>query len=185
MTLEEISALELKDNIDMILDRILDYSVLEEGEAAYSLDEDEEIDLYDRIYINKKLVLPPEVRILQEWQEYITDLTDTELARLKAQADAAAEAKLLILKAKEYGDLVIPLCHRMIGKIAGANIVNQLTAAQKDQQRVDYGDLFQALLDYRPGKFRSLLMAATPDGVLVKQDLKDELLQYLSDNGVL
>jgi hypothetical protein len=185
MTIEEINELKLSDNLDMILDRILDYSVLEEGEAAYSLDEDESMDLYDRIYMNKKIILPPADRIQGEWDQYIAELVAIELDRLQAVADAEAAAEAAVEQANKFGSMVVPLCHSIISTVATSNIINELTTQQKDMQASTYGDLFTALTTYRPGRFKSLLDAIEPDGTLVTQKLKDDILEILANNGVV
>ena len=102
MTLEQISALTLLECLDEVLPRILNYSLIPEGEPAYQLDVDTEIDTYDRIAINPVFFAKPSrERVESEFAEYTQELIDEENARLAAEAAAIAEEERLVAEQAE------------------------------------------------------------------------------------
>ena len=72
-------------------------------------------------------------------------------------------------------------CIKIVAKF---NMTSGLTSIQKDDQEEMYADVFKALKDYRPGKFKKYVTALIPDKTLVTQTLKDELLNYLTSRGI-
>jgi len=82
-----------------------------------------------------------------------------------------------------YSSLVDTI-HGCVKIIMKHNNNNTLTDAQLDQQATDNPSLFDALNKWRPGKFKTLVTALVPDGTLVQQALKDELLTFLTSRGV-
>ena len=57
-----------------IIERIIDCSVIPEGELIAVLDIDESLDFYDRIIINDAILLPDLPRMLKELDEYNAEL---------------------------------------------------------------------------------------------------------------
>lgn len=84
----------------------------------------------------------------------------------------------------EVSRRLVDMCHGCVQIIMEHNIDNGLSGDQKDQQSVDYAPVFDALQKWRPGKFKNAVSAISPDGTLVTQAMKDELLAFLSENGL-
>jgi len=86
MTLEQIAALTVEDVYKTLLDRILDLSVVPEGEEWVTLHEDEELPFYDRLIIHPTLVKPSMELLEAELVTYKAELTIIEEARLAEEA---------------------------------------------------------------------------------------------------
>jgi len=116
-----------------------------------------------------------------------TDDTQTlsalESYNIEAESEKAEKKAKEQLKATARG--LLSLINGLIEIVIENNLANGLTSAQKDQQKVDNAALFQHLQDYRPAKFKQAVDAVVPDGVLVTQDMKDELLAFLAVNGIV
>lgn len=82
MTLEEIENLQLEDLIHEIIPRILDASVVPDGEPVYQLDLDEEKDFYERIMFHPSIIKPTAERVIEELDEIKEGFRVTEQARL-------------------------------------------------------------------------------------------------------
>lgn len=92
MTLQEINALSILGCIDVIIQRVVDVSIVPVGESVYQLDPDTDLSDYERIRWNPKLFPPTESRLLQEFEEYKQELLDVEQARLDSIAALEAAA---------------------------------------------------------------------------------------------
>ena len=123
--------------------------------------------------VNSKLEMK---RIIEE--------DDTAALDALESADVDFQNDIEDRNANEQAKKILALINQCVKVVMKHNIKNQLSAAQKDQQKTDHAALFQHLADYRPGKFKSALDGVQPDGTIVKQDLKDELLALLASYGV-
>ena len=85
---------------------------------------------------------------------------------------------------KKLGKIAVKACEACLELIAGFNITRSLTAAQKDSMATTYAPLLEALNQKRPGKFKSLVEGLTPDGTLVTDQMKTELLEELAEFGM-
>lgn len=103
-----------------------------------------------------------------------TQLED-ELTRIEAIASESNAKK----QRENLGKLAVEMCQRAINVVAGYNITNNLTSAQKDQLESDFATIFDRLSKFRPAQARVLIEAVVVDGVLVTQEMKDELLEVL------
>lgn len=234
MTLEKIGLIVFKDHASLILDRILDFSVVPVGESIYSLDEDETKVFYDRIILHKKLNMPSQARIDEEVAEYKAELTVIENARLAEVARVKdiedrfgviqdlhgvfAKAGLLIsnplvelkriikendqarlslleskntefiadnvkLKAKAVrkgsGKKARNACEEALDLIAGYNLEKNFTAAEITQMESDFGPVVGMLRAFRPTSAKVLIEAIVPDGTILTEEFKSEVLEEL------
>ena len=239
MNFEQINGLTLEKTYSILLGRILDLSVVPNGEQFVSLHSNEELDFYDRILLHPNLVKPSLEVLNSELVSYKQELTDAEQARLDEVArvdnivsrfeaidnlqgameesglffrNPALELKRIISEddqerlellesslasfkdkesakkiksdRKEKGKLARQACEEVLEVVAGFNIERSLTKEQKDQMESENADLLQALMSKRPGKFKSLMVAKVPDGVLLTQEMKDEVLEVLAKYGL-
>jgi hypothetical protein len=237
MTFEQIELITIEQYLGLLIGRILDLSQVPEGEPVYMLDQDEELDFYERIIVHQSLVKPPLENLEAELAQYKEELRVAEQARLDEIArvkdikdrwsvitdirgviDAKTwpnPAKLLekIIKEDDQAELsnlenlwsiylvdkaakdqeesrdqaiehLFETIQGCIKMVALDNIARGLTSQQKDDQEAMYSNLFKALKDYRPAKFKSLLVEVVVDGTLVNQELKDNLLAYLASRGL-
>jgi len=235
MNFEEINALTFESTYTVLLDRILDTSVVPRGEVNYGLHENETLSFYDRILCHPSLVKPSKELMDAELVAYKQELTEYEQARLDELArveaikdrfealndvhgaflqagfnvrNPAKELERIILednndmldalesadvdfqdviedqKFDEYASKVVDIVNMCVKIVIKHNLKNGLSTSQKDQQKASHADLFGDLNDYRPAKFKVKLAASTPDGVVVTQAMKDELLTYLSANAI-
>jgi hypothetical protein len=119
-----------------------------------------------------------------ELKRIITE-DDTERLSLLESMDAAFQAEdVPKQQRKRLAQGLLALINGLVQIVIEHNLANGLTSAQKDQQKADNAELFQHLQDYRPAKFKQAVDAVVPDGVLVTQDMKDELLAFLAANGI-
>lgn len=100
MTIEEIELIELdQERLDILVARMFDLSIIPEDETAYTLDIDENMEFFDRIYFNKRLNAPDLARFEQELEEYRNELKQVEYERLSVIAEAEREAQRLAREA--------------------------------------------------------------------------------------
>lgn len=92
---------------------------------------------------------------------------------------ASKEARELVRVRKAKGMLARQMCEEALDTVAGHNIANSLTPAQKDQMETDFAPIMVKLSANRPAQARALIAAVAVDGVMVTQELKDELLEVL------
>jgi hypothetical protein len=82
MNFEQIDALTIEQTFSTLINRILDLSVVPNGEPVYQLDQDDSLPFYDRVIMNQALVKPPLSNIQAELVEYQNELRVVEQARL-------------------------------------------------------------------------------------------------------
>ena len=101
----------------------------------------------------------------------------TKLAEL--QAERAAEAALAAVE--QAGIKAKADCDRVLNLIRGFNLQPGRTSEQTDAMSSAFAEVKAALEDGRPNKAKALIQAATPDGVVVTQAMKDAALSLLKD----
>jgi len=119
-------------------------------------------------------------RIIEEDDQVRLTLLEQKYTTFKSSDDIVRAKKTRRLNGKKARTI----CSDIFDVIAGYNIENALTDIQKDQMEVTYSAILQVLSVNRPMKAKSLIVAIVPDGVLVTQALKDEILEVYSKNGL-
>lgn len=119
-------------------------------------------------------------RIIEENDQFRLSALESAFSEFEAEQNEAKQKK----EEMKIANALVDICLECVKIVMKHNIKNGLSKEQKDQQALDYSDLFDSLSKWRPGKLKSSISATTPDGVLVKQDLKDELLNFLSESGI-
>lgn len=110
---------------------------------------------------------------------------DTERLSLLESMDALYQSEdLPKQQVKRAASNILRIINGCVEIVIFHNIANGLSTAQKDQQKADHAALFQHLQDYRPAKFRQAVEALVPNGVETTQEMKDELLAFLTANGI-
>lgn len=241
MTFEQIDALTL-DTMDMVLttlERTLDLTLVPEGDMWFTLDEDEELTMYDRFILHANLTKPDlptletelvtyqdELRTIEQTRldeiQRVTDLTNrfnaiTDIRGAMYKEDTSEQNPMKLMEhiitqndtdlldslessgvtwdneqstkttkenRRKLGAQARAITDELLDTIAGFNIENNLTSEQIDQLQTDHGSMLNALQAMRPALFKTMLLTVTPDGVLVTQDMKDELLDILSNHGL-
>lgn len=102
---------------------------------------------------------------------------DAKLAWTALQLEVVAQEQKL--SRKEKGKLARVMCDEVLDIIAGHNMENALTSAQKDQMTLDFAQILKALSEKRPAVAHGMISAIVPDGTIVTADLKTELLETL------
>lgn len=76
------------------------------------------------------------------------------------------------------------LPNKIIDYMGGLNITRGLTEAQKDQLALDTAAIMTDLQQHRPGKAFQKILAFTPDGTLVTQQMKDDIIAIFAEYGI-
>ena len=98
----------------------------------------------------------------------------SELAAEKSRAD-----RIRAKKAK--GNLAKRLSEEVYDLIAGYNLDRSLTEEQINSMETTFAPVMQALQAKRPKKAKKKIELITPDGVLITQEMKDDVLHLLKD----
>ena len=119
-------------------------------------------------------------RIIKENDTSTLDLLEDKsvIYQGKESVDRSRELR------KKKGSGARKICTEILDIIAGYNIENSLSTAQKDGLEASYGPIVQALTINRPMKAKPLLVAVPVDGTIVTQEMKDEILEVYSKNGL-
>jgi hypothetical protein len=72
-------------------------------------------------------------------------------------------------------------CIDALDVIAGYNLDRVLSAEQITQMQSTFGTIQSALMTNRPSSAKALITAITPDGVLVSEAMKEDILEVLKD----
>jgi hypothetical protein len=112
------------------------------------------------------------------------ELKMAELEAKDSELNAVKIASDVINNKLKNGAMVRTICSNLLDLVAGNNLEKGLTIEQIDQMETDYSDIFKALQNLRPDKAKSLIVAMTPDGVLVTDDDKAEYLAEFLKYGV-
>jgi hypothetical protein len=98
------------------------------------------------------------------------------------------DADRVIMKAQESkqkdGAKKRELCYGILDLISEYNGENSLTEAQLDSMEVSFAQILVALQNVRPVKAKNLITALTPDGILVTQNMKDDILSIFTRYGI-
>lgn len=77
------------------------------------------------------------------------------------------------------GQITDKACNDAFMLIQGYNIERQLTSAQKTEMTTLFMPALQAIQVRRPSQLKQYIQSITPDGVLVTQEMKDDILELL------
>lgn len=119
-------------------------------------------------------------RIVKEDDQVMLGIIETKAAEFDAEVaknEVRSQRKALGRQSRLISEEILDI-------VAGHSIQNNLNPAQKDQMEVDFASILQALKVNRPKKAKALILAVQPDGVLVTQEMKDEILEVYSNNGL-
>jgi hypothetical protein len=100
----------------------------------------------------------------------------TALESAAASFDQKQTAITLRESRRAQGKAAREICLEVLDIIGGHNIENGTTGAALDSMTTTYADLLAALQNNRPMKAKSLILAVVPDGTLVTQAMKDDVL---------
>lgn len=106
-----------------------------------------------------------------EESEYSVEIVDVT-------AELAEQARIADLKAK--GAAARIACQTALDLIAGHNIENAFTSEQITQMVITFAPIQQALMLNRPSLAKTLISAITPDGVIITEQLKTDILADLA-----
>ena len=122
-----------------------------------------------------------------ELKRIVEENDNARLVELESASTVFEAEQVQVAAAKQANDLVesvVDTCLGFVKIVMKSNITRGLTTGQKDQQATDYSEVFESIKDWRPGKAKALIAALTPDGILVDQALKDDLLEFLTSKGI-
>ena len=119
-------------------------------------------------------------RIIEEDDQSVLSALESAATEVVADENKKNNRK----NKKQLGRIAVKACEACLELIAGFNITRNLTAEQKDTMATTYAPLLEALNQKRPGKFKSLVEGLTPDGTLVTDQMKTELLEELAEFGM-
>jgi len=81
---------------------------------------------------------------------------------------------------KELGKRAREACLGALDVVAGWNLERELTTDQVDQMTSSFSTILQLLQSNRFSSARAAIVEITPDGTLVTQEMKDEILEQLT-----
>jgi hypothetical protein len=113
--------------------------------------------------------------IAEDDQDYLAQLESAYVIESNNLANKAIKEQR-----KNSGRIAREACLSALDIIAGYNIERNLTKEQKDQMLVNFSGILQALQSNRPGLALALITATEPDGVLITQEIKDEVIADLN-----
>lgn len=76
------------------------------------------------------------------------------------------------------------VCQEVLDLIAGFNIERALTVEQIATLKTTFATIKEYLNDSQPWSAKAEVEALTPDGTLVTQEMKDDILQEFSESGL-
>ena len=112
-------------------------------------------------------VIPAVTSVIPGFTVQYTDIT----------AQLAEEARKIDLKAK--GAAARIACQNVLDLISGHNVNSALTTDQITTMTTTFAPIQQALLSNRPSLAKSLISVIIPDGIIVSQQIKDDVLAEL------
>jgi len=105
--------------------------------------------------------------------EYTVEIED-----ITAESEAQERVTALIAQ----GEKTSKACKDAFNLIAGYNQFRQMTSEQKNEMTTLFAPIVQALKIYeRPSVAKALVSAIVPDGVLVTEQMKADMLEVLKD----
>lgn len=101
-----------------------------------------------------------------------------EIEDITAEVEAEDRRNSLIAQ----GEKTAKACKDAFNLISGYNQYRTLTSAQKDQMTATFAPIVQALkIHERPSLAKSMIVAIEPDGVLVTEQMKADMLEVLKE----
>ena len=137
-----------------------------------------EVDYNDALLVNDGEFIKefdhkdPEMWVLlhAEYEVVIEDIT--------AEHEASELRRSTIATGKLYKNR----CEDALNYIAGCNVNRSLTEAQIDSMEVTFEEVVVKLMKGRPDKAYGLIANITPDGTIVTDEIKAEMLAILAGN---
>lgn len=102
-----------------------------------------------------------------------------ELASLVIDYKAKKEKENRIKQKIALGEMTDNACTSVFKLIQGYNVDRKLTKEQKDQMIVLFAPALQAISVRRPLELKKYIQSITPDGILVTDDIKEDILTIL------
>ena len=122
-----------------------------------------------------------------EYNRIINELDEDKLIRLE-EAKISYDKKQLAIKnrslKKRQGRIVRRVCSGVLDLIAGYNLDRSLTSAQIDSLKSTFSNIKTYLQDNQPWAAKVLIEAIEPDGILVTQEMKNDVLDELKYSGM-
>lgn len=107
--------------------------------------------------------------------------TRIELAQLVAPMNVKIANALRKKELLEAGKKAREVCTQCLDTIAGFNLSRSLTVEQITEMQSTFSQIQMALMTSRPSTAKFLIGAITVDGVLVTQEMKDDVLELLTE----
>ena len=114
-----------------------------------------------------------------QFDSYINTDNEEEILKLVDIIDAIETAEFEANTIK-YGDAVSKICSDTLSYITGMNALRGLTGAQVDSLQANFSDVETALRSQRPSKALGLITAIVADGVLITEDDKTKIINFLT-----
>lgn len=154
---------EIKNNSFGFQERIItDYPIGSiDPELKAKATEVIEINIDDRIYY--------QYRIPSDFSVEIKDITEE------------IEKQDRINKKIALGELTDNACNTVFKYIQGANVERKLTSEQKTQMTTLFAPALQAIQVKRPAVLKNYIQSITPDGILLTDEIKADILEILKD----
>ena len=99
----------------------------------------------------------------------------------QAELSSEKERDARIAAKKKLGALAKQVSEEVYDLIAGYNVDRSLTQAQINEMESTFAPVMQALQAKRPKKAKGLIQSIQPDGTLITQQMKDDVLHLLKD----
>ncbi len=125
-----------------------------------------------------------DLTLVTEEYEHLNSLGETEI-RVKTSKDythetldISSEVALEELRRARLclGEDIRSLTNRIMNMIIGFNSERSLTKEQLDDMEVSFAPILSKLLVFRPDTAKDLIELISPDGILVTEEMKSELL---------
>lgn len=120
-------------------------------------------------------------RIISWLFENIPQPTVTELADLAQTFRETRETQARIKRLLEKGRVTDDACNTAFQLIQGYNVDRELTSAQKTEMESLFAPALQIIAAKRPGMLKAYISSIVPDGVLVTEQMKSDVLEVLKD----
>lgn len=111
----------------------------------------------------------------------IAQPTPSQLYDCYVIAKTKLDAFIRVNDIKAKGAKARLACQSVLDLISGHNQTAQLTSAQITQMTTTFSPVVQALMIYRPGLAKSLIISIVPDEVIITTQLKTDVLAELVD----
>lgn len=115
----------------------------------------------------REIIESNDVSLIKKLEQYNEKMKQVA-AKEKVKAPRLAIGKAIRLMCNEFMDLVL-----------GYNVERNLSAEQVTEMVITFGPILSLIQVFRPGEARVLVEEVKPDGILVTQEMKDDLLEVL------